>query len=128
MALARKGSRRITVDDVTYRWRLRRRPTYVQAMCWSPCTYAVEQADCRGAVLVVTTNRVHLSNWLGKQSTPVLPGEVADAIRIALSQGWSPTAAGRPFLLDLSTTSSWSAALSRAGHHAIASWIRATHL
>lgn len=30
MALVRKGSRLITVDGVTYRWRLRGRPTYDQ--------------------------------------------------------------------------------------------------
>ncbi|MEV5310112.1 MULTISPECIES: hypothetical protein [unclassified Streptomyces] len=41
MALGRKGLRRIVVDGMVYRWRLRRRPTYSQALCWSPCTYAV---------------------------------------------------------------------------------------
>ncbi|XIE81532.1 hypothetical protein AB6O49_34030 [Streptomyces sp. SBR177] len=45
MALVRKGSRRITVDGVTYRWRLRGRPTYAQGMTWSPLTYAVDHAE-----------------------------------------------------------------------------------
>ena len=32
MSLARKGARSITVDGVTYRWTLRRRPTYDHGM------------------------------------------------------------------------------------------------
>jgi hypothetical protein len=56
MALAKRGPRRIVVDGVTYRWRLRGKPTYDQALCWSPCTYAVEHAGRPGSTLVVTTN------------------------------------------------------------------------
>ncbi|MFH9038883.1 hypothetical protein ACH4FA_05900 [Streptomyces sp. NPDC017966] len=102
MALGRKGARRIVVDGTVYRWRLRRRPTYSQALCWSPCTYAVEHADRPGTTLVVTTNQPHLSNWLGGQGNPVLPSDVANAIALALRQGWAPTRAGSPFHLDQS--------------------------
>lgn len=76
MALPRKGSRNITVDGTTYRWRLRRRPTYSQALAWSPCTYAVEHADEAGTTLVVTTDHPHPSNWLGHEPKPVLPSDV----------------------------------------------------
>ncbi|MFF3873080.1 hypothetical protein [Streptomyces sp. NPDC001978] len=102
MALGRKGSRHIAVDGTDYRWRLRRRPTYGQALCWSPCTYAVEHADHPGTTLVVTTNQPHTGNWLGRPGNPVLPSEVSDAIRSALRQGWVPTRAGSPFHLDQS--------------------------
>lgn len=102
MALGRKGARRIVVDGTVYRWRLRRRPTYSQALCWSPCTYAVEHADCPGTTLVVTTNQPHLSNWLGGLGNPVLSSDVANAIASALRQGWVPTRAGSPFHLDQS--------------------------
>lgn len=101
MALGHRGSRRITVDGVTYSWRLRRRPTYSQALCWSPCTYAVEHAELHGSVLVVTTDQPHLSNWLGQEARPVVPADVVDAIKTALSRGWAPTAPGSPFFLDL---------------------------
>ncbi|MDG4534935.1 hypothetical protein [Streptomyces sp. AV19] len=101
MALGKKGSRRIVVDGVAYRWRLRRRPTYSQALCWSPCTYAVEQADRPGTTLVVTTDRPHGSNWVGRPSVPVLPSDVADHIRTALGRGWTPDRSGSPFQLDL---------------------------
>lgn len=43
MALVKKGSRLITVNGTTYRWRLRGRPTYGQGVVQSPLTFAVEQ-------------------------------------------------------------------------------------
>ncbi|MET8023174.1 hypothetical protein [Streptomyces avermitilis] len=102
MALSRKGARRIVVDGTAYRWRLRRRPTYFQALSWTPCTFAAEHADIPGATLVVTTDRPHPSNWLGREAKPVLPSDVAQAIQLALHKGWTPTAPGSPFHLDQS--------------------------
>jgi hypothetical protein len=102
MALGRKGARRIVVDGTAYRWRLRRRPTYFQALAWTPCTYAVEHADAPGATLVVTTAQPHPSNWFGREAKPVLPSAVAETIQRGLREGWTPTAPGSPFHLDLS--------------------------
>ncbi|MFJ6393627.1 hypothetical protein ACIQJT_39300 [Streptomyces sp. NPDC091972] len=102
MALVRKGSRRIVVDGTAYRWRLRGRPTYFQGMTWSPCTFAVEHADTPGMTLVVTTNQPHPSNWFGREATPVLPFDVAQAIQLALRECWAPTASGSPFYFDQS--------------------------
>jgi hypothetical protein len=102
MALVRKGARRIVVDGTAYRWRLRRRPTYGQALCWSPCTFAVEHAERPGTTLVVTTSQPHLGNWFEREGKPVLPADVARAIELALRQGWVPEALGSPFHLDQS--------------------------
>ncbi|MFF2061585.1 hypothetical protein ACFVWZ_07260 [Streptomyces sp. NPDC058200] len=102
MALVRKGSRRIAVDGTVYRWRLRGKPTYFQGLAWSPSTFAVELADTPGATLVVTTDQPHPSNWLGREAMPVLPSSVAQAIQLALREGWIPTAPGSPFHLDQS--------------------------
>lgn len=102
MALGRKGSRRIVVDGTAYRWRLRRRRTCFQALAWTPCTFAVEHADNRGTTLVVRTDRPHPSNWFGREARPVLPSDVARIIQLALREGWTPTAPGSPFRLDLS--------------------------
>ncbi len=104
MALGRKGSRSIVVGGATYRWRLRRRPTYSQALCWSPCTYAVERDGQHGAILVVTTDQAHPGNWFGVQPAPVRPADVANHILIALTRGWDPTRPGSPFELDLSAS------------------------
>lgn len=73
MAIGRKGSRRIVVDGTTYRWRLRRRPTYDQALCDRPCTYAVQHADNPGTILVVITNQPHASNWFERRAQQCCP-------------------------------------------------------
>ncbi|MFE2217470.1 hypothetical protein ACFW93_36820 [Streptomyces canus] len=102
MALVRKGSRRIVVDGTAYRWRLRGRPTYSQGLAWAPCTFAVEHADMPGMTLLVTTNQPHPSNWLGREAEPVRSAGVAAAVRLALSEGWTPAAPGSAFHLDQS--------------------------
>ncbi|MBT2366015.1 hypothetical protein J7E88_12025 [Streptomyces sp. ISL-10] len=102
MALPKKGSRRITVDGNTYRWRLRGRPTYDQGLVRSPLTYAVEHADSPGTTLVITTDQPHPSNWLGSMATPLPPSHVADSIRTARAGGWLPESPGSPFRLDRS--------------------------
>ncbi|MEU9973046.1 hypothetical protein [Streptomyces sp. NPDC051014] len=102
MALVRRGSRRIAVDGTVYRWRLRSRPTCVQGLAWSPCTFAVEHADTPGATLVVTTDQPHSRNWIGREAEPVLPSRVAAAVWVALREGWIPTAPGSAFHLDQS--------------------------
>ncbi|MFF9607910.1 hypothetical protein ACF1GY_37675 [Streptomyces sp. NPDC014684] len=102
MALVRKGSRRIVVDGTAYRWRLRGRPTYVQGLAGSPCTFAVEHADTPGTTLVITTDQPHPSNWIGHEAEPVLPSRVAAVVQIALREGWTPTAPGSAFHLDQS--------------------------
>ncbi|MEU8335353.1 hypothetical protein [Micromonospora tulbaghiae] len=91
MALTKKGSRLITVDGVVYRWRVRGRPTYAQALGQRPLTLAVEQADCKGSVLLVSMPQDHPSNWFGGPSIPVLPSQVAAVIRKALTEGWRPS-------------------------------------
>ncbi|MFF3323197.1 hypothetical protein [Streptomyces sp. NPDC002889] len=103
MALVSKGSRRIVVDGRVYRWRLRDRPTYCQGLAWSPCTFAVEHANTPGTTLVVITDQPHPSNWIGREAEPVLLSGVAAAVRLALREGWTPTAPGSSFHLDHST-------------------------
>ena len=90
------------VDGRTYRWRLRSRPSYGQAICESPCTYAVEDYDRPGRALVVWTNQPHPNNWFARPANPILPAEVARTIRLALEQGWDPSRNGPPFVLDQS--------------------------
>jgi hypothetical protein len=98
--MARKGSRRIVVDGTAYRWRLRGRPTYSQGLAWSPCRFAVEHVDTPGMTLVVTTNQPHPGNWIGREAEPVLPSNVAMAVRLALREGWTPAVPGPVFHLD----------------------------
>lgn len=97
MTLVRKGARLITVDGVAYRWRVRARPTYAQALCEKPLAVAVERVDCKGRVLLVNMPQDHPSNWIGGSAVPVLPSAVAAIVRKALADGWQPTQPGGAF-------------------------------
>ena len=99
MTLASKGSRRIVVDDLVFRWLVRRRPTYCQANGWTPLTFVAELLDESGALLVVTLPYAHPGNWLGLTSAPVRPATVAAGIRQALAAGWQPRRPGPAFAL-----------------------------
>jgi hypothetical protein len=104
VALTRKGSRQIVVDGDTYRWRIRRKPSYSQGVGQASFAFAVEDAATPGTTLVARTGQPHPGNWLGLPATPIRPADVARAIRIARARGWSPHANGSPFILDLSDT------------------------
>lgn len=65
MTMPRKGSRLITVDAVTYRWLVRRRPTLSQACGWRPLTFAVELAESPCGTLTVETASPRLDSWVG---------------------------------------------------------------
>ncbi|MFD8783625.1 hypothetical protein [Kitasatospora sp. NPDC059599] len=114
MALVRKGSRRTVVDGVTYRWRIRHKPTHRQVNGWTPLTIAVEDATVPGTTLVVRTDRIHPQNWFSP-TKPILPADVARAVRTALARGWTPLADGSPFHLDLSGASTFAEDAGLAG-------------
>ena len=103
MAIPKKGSRTIVVGGVEYRWYIRRKPTYVQAMAeWigrcGGVRFAVECADSPGQVLVVELAQSHPGTY-AETKVAVVPSQVADAITRALEQGWKPTEPGGPFRL-----------------------------
>jgi hypothetical protein len=80
MALPRKGSRRIVVEGVAYRW------------FGSTAALTAHHEEQPGSMLIVPLGRT----WI---APPPLPSEVADLIRQALRQGWRPTEIGPPFRL-----------------------------
>ncbi|MFB7911588.1 hypothetical protein ACFC1T_34665 [Kitasatospora sp. NPDC056076] len=98
MALGKKGSRRIVVDGVEYRWRMSRKHWCCDYEAGT-LGYVVEDAARPGTTLVVETGRPETSVPRLVPAEVVLPGEVAAGIRAARSQGWTPTAAGSPFQL-----------------------------
>ncbi|BBH66276.1 hypothetical protein ACTI_29610 [Actinoplanes sp. OR16] len=89
MALLRKESRLVTVDGVVYRWRVRKRPSRP-----APLSFAVEQADRRGAILLATLPEP--PTWSG---VPRVPALVADMVRQGREQGWRPDEPGSAFPL-----------------------------
>ncbi|MFG2072280.1 hypothetical protein SAMN05421874_101344 [Nonomuraea maritima] len=101
MAIPKKGSRLITVDDTVFRWRVRRKPTYCQGNSWGPMTFAVELADASGRVLLVSLPCSRPDAWWGERTMAVRPALVTATIRMALNHGWYPQQAGNAFELAL---------------------------
>ena len=101
MALVKKGSRLLTLDGVAFRWTVRRKPSYCQPNAWTPLTFAVEQADVHGAILMVSLPAAHPRNWTGARTIAVRPRTIAKAIRQGLSSGWRPAQAGSALRLKL---------------------------
>ncbi|MER7582370.1 hypothetical protein [Kitasatospora sp. NPDC097691] len=98
MALAKKGSRRIDVDGVEYRWRVSRKHWCCDYDVGT-LGYVVEDATAPGTTLVVETGRRAVLEPNLVPAEVVLPREVAAGIRAALSTGWTPGASGSPFKL-----------------------------
>ncbi|MEV4560478.1 hypothetical protein AB0K51_26265 [Kitasatospora sp. NPDC049285] len=101
MALAKKGSRRIVVDGVEYRWRVSRKHWCCDYDA-STLGYAVEDAIRPGTTLVVETGRPIVFDPDAVPTDLVLPAEVAAGIRAARSNGWTPSTNGAPFVLRFS--------------------------
>ena len=104
MSIAGKGSRRITVDSASYRWSVRPRPTYAQALLESCLSFAVDMEGGGQTTLLVKTDTPRPDNWLGSLgnvSRAITPSVVERAIRQALVTGWQPGQCGSAFELTI---------------------------
>jgi hypothetical protein len=91
MAFPKAGSRRILIDGVAYCWRIRRKPTRLQADYGSGRLHvAVQLASAAGTTLELFTDRPHPGDWATSKVTPVLPSDVAIWVRHAIALGWQP--------------------------------------
>lgn len=101
MSIARKGSRRILVDSTAYRWVVRPRPTYTQALAQENLRFAVELEEFGRTSLVVTVDAARPDNWIMAEASVISPSVVERAIRLALDQGWRPGEAGSAYALSV---------------------------
>jgi len=94
MAIPKKGTRRIRVDDESYLWLIRKKATYTQwAYGDGRIHIAVEHAEVEGgAVLLIYTDRKHPEDWATTKVIAVNPSDVAKWIRQAIKKGWNPKA------------------------------------
>lgn len=87
MTLSRAGSRRVTVDGVVFRWRIRDRPTHAQA-AGAPMTLALQRDGCRSVLVVDLV--VPRPDGPRPHQTQVTPARVREMIRAAMVAGWVP--------------------------------------
>jgi hypothetical protein len=105
MAITKRGSRRIVVDGARYRWTVRRKPSYSQALVESSLTFAVELETANGSVLVVDTGTARPDNWLKAPTSVVTPKLVEHSVRAAIAKGWRPAVKGKPHVLRVQPNS-----------------------
>ncbi|NDJ60682.1 MAG: hypothetical protein GYB67_06125 [Chloroflexi bacterium] len=100
MAIPKKGARRIVVDQVEYRWYIRRKPTYVQEI-WGGLTFAVELATERASTTLVVEIDHDRPDSIAGDAAIIRPSDVAYAIRTALQHGWKPSEPGETLHLAM---------------------------
>jgi hypothetical protein len=105
MAIRKIGSRRITVDDVAYRWRIRRRATYGQECFRGTLQVAVELADHPSSVLLILTAAPHSRNCFAEKFIQLTPRDIVEWIRKAIQSGWNPSEPGPQFRLRVDSSS-----------------------
>ncbi|WXH27427.1 hypothetical protein WA016_01350 [Myxococcus stipitatus] len=99
MTIPKKGSRKISVGESEYEWRIRKKPTYMQAVSQTPMRIAV-QASTQGPrkVLLVDLSVSRPDNWIARHGTGITPATVRDIIERALAAGWVPCSTGPAFI------------------------------
>jgi hypothetical protein len=99
MAIPKKGSRKIIVNEIEFRWRVRWKPTDSQAVCDSNMTAAIEFYENPQSVLSVEFPWVRYDAWFGVAEQPITPKIIEICIKNALAQGWKPNEKGKTFVI-----------------------------
>lgn len=98
MAIPKKGSRKITVNDVNFRWLIRRKSTYGQTdYGYGKLHVAVELEENPKTSLFIYTDRKHPSDIETEKVTPITPFDISNWIKQALLIGWNLSSNGKPF-------------------------------
>ncbi|SHI49040.1 hypothetical protein SAMN02745181_0242 [Rubritalea squalenifaciens DSM 18772] len=100
MALPQKGSRKIVVDGIAYRWTIRKKPSYDQALCASSLTAAAELYVDPASTLSIEFKGFRADNWMQEEGLAIGPKEIAQAIRQALQAGWQAEEHGPTFSIS----------------------------
>lgn len=94
MAIPKKGARKITVDGVEYRWRIRWKPTYSQCIDQGGLAAAVELYEKPQSALLIYFPWARYDSWLGVPEHPITPKLIEESVKAALVKGWQPDKRG----------------------------------
>ena len=100
MAIPKKGSRKIVVDGVEYRWRVRWKPSYSQAIGETNLTAAIELYENPQSILSITFPWVRYDAWIGAAEHPITPKLIENCVLNALVQGWKPDQKDKAFKIQ----------------------------
>lgn len=100
MGIPKKGSRKIFVDGIEYRWRVRHKSTYSQSdYNLSYVNASVETYDTAKCTLLITFPWARFDAYTGEGEQPITPRLIESCIKTALIRGWKPTEKGQTFTL-----------------------------
>ena len=91
MAIPKKGSRKIIVTGVIYRWYIRKKPSYGQALSESNLTAVVELFENPVSLLTIDFNCFRNDSWIDPGNRNVKPSHISEGIKMALIEGWLPS-------------------------------------
>jgi len=80
MSITKKGSRKITVNETEYRWSIRRKPTYAEAVDDYNLSAVVELYDNPRSKLMITFPFVRPDSWISPNKNAVKPSDIEDCI------------------------------------------------
>ncbi|MCP5500484.1 MAG: hypothetical protein H7A25_11310 [Leptospiraceae bacterium] len=98
MSIPKKGSRKIIVNNIEFRWRVRHKPTYLQGAFGHIATAAIELFEHPVSVLLVKFPFARCDNWLGISSLAITPALLERVINKAIEEGWKSTSSEKYFL------------------------------
>ena len=98
MAIPKKGTRKIVVNELNFRWLIRRKATYTQSDYGTGKLHvAIELEENPGTSLFICTDRKHPKDIGTEVLNPVKPSDISNWIKQALDLGWNPSKNGNPF-------------------------------
>ncbi|BDD03919.1 hypothetical protein [Aureibacter tunicatorum] len=98
MAIPKKGSRSIPVNDINYRWLIRKKATYAQSDYGiGKLHVAIELEENPGTSLFIYTDRRHPNDIETEIVDPVKPSDITKWVKQALELEWIPSKKGKPF-------------------------------
>ncbi|MEP0266500.1 hypothetical protein [Dokdonia sp.] len=101
MAIPKKGSRKISVDNVVYRWMIRRKYKSADDLLM----VAIEKEEHGKTILYVITDFLRPDGAFQKIGTVsqgiITPKDIENYIRTALLKGWKPENNGSEFVLHM---------------------------
>tara|TARA_R100001244_G_scaffold15162_4_gene16888 strand:+ start:16919 stop:17314 length:396 start_codon:yes stop_codon:yes gene_type:complete len=88
MAIPKKGSRKIEVDGISYRWLIRSKPTYSQANEWSNLKAVVELLEKPASKLSIDFTVPRSDSWLTDSKVSISPKDISACIIKSIKLGW----------------------------------------
>jgi hypothetical protein len=109
MAIPRKGSKKIQVNDLTFRWKVSEQEPVILDKLWTTANLSISPETRSGSTLTVELRKpiqvmfeLEKSIPISSISMQITPKIVAACIQYALQIGWQPMVSGKPKFIPFS--------------------------